>query len=149
MQRQEAHEAEAVPIIVKKCDWQKLPFAKLQGLPEGAKPVTKWDDRAEAWTSVATGIRTVVEKMVERKKAAVVARSAEEFIREVKIPTLSQNAREGWGNRAAVQARITRRRSLPEKSWRASNSTGQYSVLSTPVLSNSVTVRNFAVDAGF
>jgi len=53
--------ARVIPIMVKPCDWQGTPFSKLQVLPKDAKPITKWDDRDEAFVDVVKGIRKVVE----------------------------------------------------------------------------------------
>ena len=60
MQRYEAGEAQVIPVLVESCDWETLPFAKLQVLPEPATPVAEWDSRAAAWTSVAKGVRKAV-----------------------------------------------------------------------------------------
>jgi hypothetical protein len=60
VERHDVGTARVVPIIVSDCYWQPAPFAKLQGLPKGMKPV---DDgirtkrqRASVWTEVAKGI---------------------------------------------------------------------------------------------
>jgi TIR domain len=50
-----------VPVILRPCDWKTQQFASLQALPTGAKAVTKTRPRDEAWTSVALGIRKIVE----------------------------------------------------------------------------------------
>ena len=60
MKRHEAGEAQVIPIILKPCDWTGAPFGKLQALPKNAKPVTKWDDRDEAFLNVAQGIRAAL-----------------------------------------------------------------------------------------
>ncbi len=60
LERHEAGTARVVPIFIRPCDWQAAPFAKLQGLPKNALPVSKWTDEDEAWLNVAQGIRTVV-----------------------------------------------------------------------------------------
>jgi hypothetical protein len=59
-------EAQVILIILRPCDWDKAPFAKLQALPKDAKPVMKWSNRDEAWTDVARGIRKVVEELRKR-----------------------------------------------------------------------------------
>ena len=53
LQRHEGREARVIPIIVSDVDWKSAPFAKLQVLPTGAKPVTRWRSRDAAWTDVA------------------------------------------------------------------------------------------------
>src|SRR5437016_5278541 len=57
IERHEAGEARVIPIILRPCDWQTAPFGKVQVLPKDAKPVTRWEDRDEAFLNVATGIR--------------------------------------------------------------------------------------------
>ncbi len=63
LKRHEDREAVVIPIIVRSCDWTKSPIAKLQALPTGAKAVTLWSDRDEAWTDVAQGIRKAAEAL--------------------------------------------------------------------------------------
>ena len=63
MGRHESKEARVIPIIIKPCDWNGAPFGKLQALPKNAKPVTKWEDRDEAFVNVAQGIRKAVQQM--------------------------------------------------------------------------------------
>lgn len=62
VERHERGEAVVVPIILKPCDWKSAPFAKLQALPEDARPVTGWRPRDRAWTNVVTGLRRVVQQ---------------------------------------------------------------------------------------
>jgi len=52
-----AGEARAIPIILRPVDWAGAPFGELQALPKNAKPVTTWDNRDEAFLSIAQGIR--------------------------------------------------------------------------------------------
>jgi TIR domain/CHAT domain len=63
MERHEAGEARVIPVILRECDWQHSPFAKLQALPKDAKPVKSWPSKDEAFTNVAKGIRAAVEAM--------------------------------------------------------------------------------------
>ena len=60
LERQDNGSARVVPIMIRKCDLEGAPFARLQWLPTGSKPVKNWSDRDEAWTSVVKGIRGVV-----------------------------------------------------------------------------------------
>jgi TIR domain/CHAT domain len=64
MERHESKEARVIPIIFKPCEWSGAPFGKLQALPKNAKPITKWDDRDEAFLNVAQGIRRAVQQMI-------------------------------------------------------------------------------------
>jgi hypothetical protein len=63
MERHEAHEARVLPVILRPCDWHSAPFGKVQALPKDAKPVTRWDDRDEAFLDIARGIRIVAEEI--------------------------------------------------------------------------------------
>lgn len=49
-----------VPIVVRPADWKETGLGVFQALPDGSKPVTLWENRDEAWTSVAKGIRKVI-----------------------------------------------------------------------------------------
>src|SRR6266699_3179903 len=51
-------------------DWKGAPFAHLQALPIGAKPITKWSNRDEAFTNVAAGIRRVIEDLSSLQASA-------------------------------------------------------------------------------
>jgi WD40 repeat protein len=63
MERHERGEAEIVPILLSPCFWKELPFAKLQMLPTGAKPVTLWPDRDRALLDVTEGVNKVAQKL--------------------------------------------------------------------------------------
>ncbi len=64
MQRHDAGEATVIPIILRKIDeFNALPFSKLQSLPSGARPVTSWKDRDEAFSDIARGIRQTIMEM--------------------------------------------------------------------------------------
>lgn len=60
MERHERREATVVPIIVRPCEWNEMPFAKVQALPRNAKPVTTYANQDEAWLEVVQGIRRLV-----------------------------------------------------------------------------------------
>lgn len=64
MERHEAGEARVVPIILRACDWQDSPFAKLQALPKDGRPITSWPNRAQAFTDVAKGLRQLVKSLL-------------------------------------------------------------------------------------
>jgi hypothetical protein len=64
--RHEKKEARVIPVILRTCDWSDMPYAKLQALPTGAKPVSSFADKDEAYTDVAKGIRRVVDYMLSQ-----------------------------------------------------------------------------------
>ncbi|MEP7238397.1 MAG: toll/interleukin-1 receptor domain-containing protein [Ferruginibacter sp.] len=66
MERHEKNEARVIPIILRTCDWTEMPYAKLQALPTGAKPVTSFTNTDEAYTDIAKGIRMVVDYMISQ-----------------------------------------------------------------------------------
>jgi hypothetical protein len=61
IERADSGEATVIPILLRSCDWQAAPFAKLQLLPENAKPVTLWRPRDRGWANVVAGVRKHVE----------------------------------------------------------------------------------------
>jgi hypothetical protein len=63
MQRHERGEARVIPVLLRNCEWQDMPYAKLQALPSNAMPVSGFADKDLAYTEVAKGIRKVVEFM--------------------------------------------------------------------------------------
>ncbi len=63
-----AGQARVLPILLRSVDWQDAPFATLQMLPTGAKPIMQWKDQDEALEDVAKGIRNVVSSLHSQKK---------------------------------------------------------------------------------
>ncbi len=63
LERHKANEARVIPILLRPVDWDKAPFAHLQALPTGAKPISTWRNRDAAFTDVAAGIRRVIEDL--------------------------------------------------------------------------------------
>lgn len=60
LDRQEAGLATVIPVILRPCNWQASPFAKLVALPRDAKPVTTWGNRDSALADVAASVRKVL-----------------------------------------------------------------------------------------
>jgi hypothetical protein len=60
--------AKLLPIIIRSSDWSTSVLGRIQALPEEAKPITKWNDRDEAWLNVVTGIRLAIKDIDESKK---------------------------------------------------------------------------------
>lgn len=67
MRRHEEGTAHVVPIILRKCEWRNMPYAKLQALPRNATPVTEYPNRDTAFTEIAVGI----EKLVDHVNAKI------------------------------------------------------------------------------
>lgn len=66
LERHERGETQVLPVIVRACDWKHPPLGLLQVLPTGARPVTSWTNRDEAWLDVTRGIRSAVERLRTR-----------------------------------------------------------------------------------
>ena len=66
MERHEKKEARVIPVILRTCDWSEMPYAKLQALPTGAKAISSFADKDEAYTDVAKGIRMVVDYILSQ-----------------------------------------------------------------------------------
>ena len=58
--RHDKNEARVIPIILRPTDWEGAPFEKLQILPTGAQPVSKWPSHDDAFDDVVKGIRRAI-----------------------------------------------------------------------------------------
>lgn len=67
LDREAQKEVVIVPIILRECDWEEAPFGRFQAIPTGAKPVTAWADRDQAWTQVAKSLKGTVRQVLARK----------------------------------------------------------------------------------
>jgi hypothetical protein len=65
-------EAVLVPVVLQPCNWERVrldcgggefDLSKVQALPAGARPVTKWRNRQEAFDNIAAGVSKVVEQL--------------------------------------------------------------------------------------
>jgi hypothetical protein len=66
LERHGTGDALLIPVILRPADWKSSALGRLQALPANAKPVTKWSNRDEAFTSVAQGIRQAAEQLQQR-----------------------------------------------------------------------------------
>lgn len=65
-------EAVVIPVVLQPCKWDRVrvtceggefDLSRAQALPAGAKPVTKWGNRPEAYDNIAEGVAKVVEQL--------------------------------------------------------------------------------------
>jgi TIR domain/NB-ARC domain len=63
LERHQANEARVIPILVRPLDWKGVPFAHLQMLPTGAKPITTWSNQDEAFSDIVAGIRQAIQEL--------------------------------------------------------------------------------------
>ncbi len=66
MKRHDEGTAYVVPVILRRCEWHNLPYAKLQSLPRNSKPITEYENRDEAFTEIAVGIEKLVDYIRSR-----------------------------------------------------------------------------------
>ncbi len=60
LERHDLGEARVIPVILRACEWQSAPFARLQPLPRSGKPLASWDDRDEAFFEVVRELREII-----------------------------------------------------------------------------------------
>ncbi len=67
IERCESKEAIIIPILLRSCDWEGLPFSKYQVLPQNEQPIDSryWHNQDEAFMAVAKGIREVVQRFLD------------------------------------------------------------------------------------
>jgi hypothetical protein len=68
MKRHDEGTARIIPVMLRTCEWSEMPYARLQALPTGARPVSEFLNKDDAFTEIATGIRAVVESMLQAGK---------------------------------------------------------------------------------
>lgn len=82
LSRQKAGEALIVPIIVRECDWALPELRQFKALPDDGKAVTSrhWHTLDEAFTSVANGLRGLVQKKKLAKTVAPRRPKGDKFV---------------------------------------------------------------------
>jgi hypothetical protein len=55
-------EAKVIPVILRQCHWQELPFGKLMATPKDGKPVTKFTSLDDGFFEVVDAIKSVLAK---------------------------------------------------------------------------------------
>ena len=63
-----------IPVMLRPCDLQshivpneRHTIADFKGLPRDMKPITSWSSHEEAWLDVATGLKPVIERILQEK----------------------------------------------------------------------------------
>jgi hypothetical protein len=72
-----------VPVLLRPCDWYNSPLARYMALPSGAKPVTTWENRDEAFADIASGVRRVVESLRGAEERVAIPESHRGRINEI------------------------------------------------------------------
>jgi tetratricopeptide (TPR) repeat protein len=60
LERSRKDEARVVSVILKPCDWQTSPFARLQALPAGGIPVVDWKTNDHGFVDAVKGLRRLI-----------------------------------------------------------------------------------------
>ena len=96
LERHRSGQVRVIPVILRPCDWSHAPFADLLAVPRDGKPVTKWQNKDEAFLDIAKSIRKVIEEIgVARSVSTSSKPFSEPSSREVSesIGTYSSNLR--------------------------------------------------------
>jgi formylglycine-generating enzyme required for sulfatase activity len=112
--RHDIGEAYVIPILLRPvAAWEEMPFARLQLYPSGGIAVTEWSNQDSAFVNVVNGIKTAVEKLLQKREQA---RQAQEQQAQAK---LKQQQQEQERLRAAAlrqeQARIAEEARVAEQ----------------------------------
>lgn len=57
LDRHQRGHAKVIPVILRPCDWNDLPFGKLMAAPKDGRPITKWPNIDEAFQDVVAAIK--------------------------------------------------------------------------------------------
>lgn len=63
MVRHEDGTGRVIPIILRPCEWQNMPFGHLLPLPWNGKSIIQWSNVDEAFLNISTGIRRVIAEL--------------------------------------------------------------------------------------
>ena len=70
LEREAEGRVRIIPILLKPTDLQGTEIRKLQALPKDGKPISKWDDKDDAYLNVVRGIRRVVDSLWDKPRAS-------------------------------------------------------------------------------
>ncbi len=62
-------EKTVVPILLRKCSWDDLPLAKIQGLPN--QWIASMTDKDEAWAEVSKSLKPAIQQAKQRKRLTI------------------------------------------------------------------------------
>ncbi len=100
LKRHEEGMARVIPIILRPVDWKDAPFSKLQVLPTGGMPATKWEDPDEPYEDIARNLRAVVKELQTSRAVAIdeqIQKDAALPAMPAKIPKANHNLPSQYG----------------------------------------------------
>jgi len=65
--RHENKEAVVIPVILRPCNWQNLPFGKLQSATKDGRPAEKYQNLDDAFLEITKSIEVVAKKLSASK----------------------------------------------------------------------------------
>jgi len=68
LERHQTGTCRVIPILLRPTYWEDAPFSGLQLLPTDSKPITRWQDRDEAFRDVVKGISTAIKTFLISQK---------------------------------------------------------------------------------
>jgi len=71
IERYDNNEVTIIPIILRPCDFSSIPLNQFQALPENTKPISKWEDRDEAWLDVINGLKRTINKIDKKTQKSI------------------------------------------------------------------------------
>jgi hypothetical protein len=63
LDRHHSGEVRVLPVLLRPCDISASPLGVLRATPRSGVPITRWEDRHEAWVEVTRDIRAVLESL--------------------------------------------------------------------------------------
>ncbi|MGB0930226.1 MAG: SUMF1/EgtB/PvdO family nonheme iron enzyme [Chitinophagales bacterium] len=95
--RHDSGEAVVIPIILSHCAWEITELKELQALPKDGIPITKWQDRSEAYTNIVLKLQENIEAVLEKKaeeQAEIKEKKRQETLeRQQKIAAIQEQER--------------------------------------------------------
>lgn len=76
LERHDRSEARVIPVILRPCLWQGLPFGRLMATPRDGRPVTKFPTLDDGFLEVTQAIRDAAEQFADIAKPAARARDS-------------------------------------------------------------------------
>lgn len=65
--------AKVLPVILHPCDWQRLPFGRLNATPKDGKPISKFPNQHDAFLDITNAIRAAAEAVNSTRSSPVPA----------------------------------------------------------------------------
>jgi len=65
--RHEENKGRLVPVVVRKCSWERY-VGDIQGLPKGGRPVKQWRDRDDACYDIEQGLRKIIAELRKKQR---------------------------------------------------------------------------------